>query len=91
MLSKLSFEKVLIALSIVAILSGLVGYPATIAVLGLMALDGFKFITAQNKDKNEIKTQIAELAAKTDKIEKSLTDRMSTVDNKLAGLGIARR
>lgn len=90
-MNSISFERVLITLLVAAAIAGLSSNSAVIAALGLIALDAFKFYVANKKQSDASKKEIADLSNKIDSIEKSVTDKMSIVDNKVAGLGLSRR
>lgn len=90
-MNSISFERILITLLLIAAVAGLAANAVVVASLGLIALDAFKFYVANKKQTEASQKQIADLTLKIDQIEKSVNDKMSLVDNKVAGLGLSRR
>jgi len=87
----ISFERVALSLLLIAAVLGYSASAATVGAVGLMLLDGFKFFISNKKQSEATKEQLLELSAKVDQIDKSVKDRMSLIDNKVAGLGLSRR
>ena len=90
-MNSISFERVLITLLLVSAGLGVQANAAVIAALGLMSIDAFKFYIQNKKQSEASKKEISDLKAKIELIEKSVTDKMSIIDNKVAGLGLSRR
>lgn len=87
----ISFERVAIAAMLIASVIIPSSSAAVAGALGLMALDAFKYFVANKKQSEATKEEIIKLREKIESIDKLTQDRMSLVDNKLAGLGLSRR
>jgi hypothetical protein len=90
-MNNITFEKALITLCIGAVIAGYGGMALTVAALGLMTLDGFKRVIEHNNQKTKALDAIKGFETKLNAVEKTLSDRMATVDNKFAALGIIKR
>jgi hypothetical protein len=90
-LDSITYERVAITSLLVASAFGLAPQYLTVAAISLMLVDAFKHYVNNKKSKEASKQEIAEIRAKLELIDKTVSDKMSLMDNKVAGLGLSRR
>ncbi len=87
----ISFERIALSILLIVSAAGFGSYAITIAALGVMALDAFKFHVANRKQFEATKQELQVLSDKLSAIDKTIHDKVSIMDNKLAGMGMSRR
>lgn len=90
-MKNISYERVVLSVLLGVSAAGLGSYAITIAALGVIALDGFKFYILNKKQYEATKDELLQMQNKLTAIEKTVTEKVSLMDNKLAAMGLSRR
>lgn len=90
-MKNITFERSLIVGLLIAAGFGLSSMPLVLAALGLLTADTVRFLILNKKESEATKAEVQILKQKFELLEKSVNEKTSLMDNKLAGLGISRR